>query len=196
MDGTTRRRLEGLRRRTRDGRYVEHDPVVAQHSSGALTLTVDCTGWVTAVEVGQDFREAGPTLPELVAETYGVAELRRGLAAAATGRVDEDDLAHGRAIAERRVRVTVNRYPAPARVPALPPHPDEVRTASDGRRVYEAPAPLRGSSRDGELTVHASYPMGFSRLEVDHAWLVRASASDVRYALREAFAAAYAREEW
>lgn len=196
MDGTTGRRLDGLRRRTRNGRYGEHDPVVAQHSSGALTLTVDCTGWVTAVEVAPDFREVAPPLPELVAETYGVAELRRGLLAASTRDADEDDLAHGRAIAERRVRVTVNRYPSPTRFPALPPQLDERAATPDARRDYETPAPLRGTSRDGELTVHASYPMGFSGLEVDASWLGRAPASDVRYALREAFAAAYAREEW
>ncbi|HEY1134162.1 MAG TPA: hypothetical protein VGE77_06260 [Nocardioides sp.] len=192
----TRNRLEQLRRRTRHGRYAEHETVEARHSSGALTLTVDCTGWVVDVAVVDDFRQAG-TLPDLMVETYGVAELRRGLLAAAERGFDEDEIAHGRAIAERRVRVTVNRYPMPAPAPdyAAISAPRSGGTSSH-REAYEQPRPLRGTSRDGELTVHAAFPMGFSRLEVDDEWVARATGTDVRYALREAFAAAYARGEW
>lgn len=193
MDAAVRARLDQLRRHGRRG-YAEHAPVEGSSLDGAVTLVVDASGWVDEVRVGDvtGLREPA-ALASAVNEAYQVATLRRTLEASAHDPATPEEKEAALALVEGRGAVRVR--PAP-RVPLPSPpalSPEDLAGPGIGDR---RPAPLRGTSRDRELDVVAHFPAGFSSLEADAAWLSSASADDVRYALKEAFASAYTRGEW
>lgn len=184
-------RLEVLRRMYGEGRYRTREPVWGFDDTDAVGVRVDPTGWVIDVRVSrldQEMREKG-ALRRRLAQAYGHAELMR-LAAGAqeAGGVDEAAARRGLELLEGRRRITVRR-------PARPPHltrPDDVVTPPP--RPHETVDRFRmhhGASRDGEVTVGVRLTHGLAHLQVDQEWLRITSAENLRYALKEAFAAAY-----
>jgi hypothetical protein len=184
-------RLEVLRRMYGEARYRTPEPVWGFDDTDAVGVRVDPTGWVVDVRVSRldpELREEAGLRAVLV-QAYAHAELVR-LAAGAqeAGTIDEQAARRGLELLEGRRRIAVRR-------PARPPHltrPDGVVTPPP--RALETVDRFRmhhGTSRDGEVTVGIRLTNGLAHLDVDQEWLRIASAENLRYALKEAFAAAY-----
>lgn len=194
LDVATASRLEVLRRMYGADRYRAQAPVWGFDDTDAVGVRIDPTGWVVDVRVARldpQMRETD-VLRTLLREAYSRAELMRLAAGAeiegARGAGIEADARRGLELLEGRRRITVRR-------PARPPHltrPDQV--TSPPPRSLETVDRFRmhhGVSRDGEVTVGIRLTNGFAHLDVDEEWLRITSAENLRYALKEAFAAAY-----
>lgn len=184
-------RLEVLRRMYGDGAYPATEPVWGFDDGDAVGVRIDAGGWVVDVRVARldDRMRDVDVLGAMLHRAYAHAELVRIAAGAQLrGAVDETAARRGLDLLEGRRRIEVRR---PARPPHLtrpefvtspPPRPLEIR---DRFRTHH------GASREQEVTVGIRLTNGLAELRIDAAWLRVTSADNLRYALKEAFAAAY-----
>jgi hypothetical protein len=188
---TGRRRLEHLRRSYGAARYViEHDTWGALIRQ-AVALRIDATGWVTDVRVERlddELREV-PHFVRTVKEAYASAELTRLVTnAAERGPIDPEAVRRGEDLlaGRRRVRAPAIAKPLPITRPSGPvtPRPRTLEVAGSDR-VF------RGASRDDELWVGIRRTNGLAEIHVDPAWLRTTSPQMLRFAMKEAFNAAY-----
>jgi hypothetical protein len=188
---TGRRRLDHLRKRYGADRYViEHDTWGAEIRQ-AVALRIDATGWVTDVRLirlDSELREV-PVLVQTLRAAYASAELTRLLTNAhERGPIDPAAVRRGRDLLAGRRRIvapTIAR-PLPITRPQGPITPRLRTLEVAGRdRIF------RGASRDDELWVGIRRTNGLAELHVDPAWLRTTTPQMLRFALKEAFHAAY-----
>lgn len=173
--------------------FADVEPTWGSDPTGSLELEVDATGWVTDVRVTTVAEELR-TPQGLVAalrSAVSAAQLQHLARTAAARPASAEELARGRELEEGRRRLVA---PPPYR------HP---RTSVEELRSEVGPggiAPIRpderlsrrsvGRSKEGEVTVSLGWVEGLQSVEVDADWLRGTSAEMLRWALKEAFAAA------
>lgn len=190
-DAAATSRLEVLRRMYGDELYQPTAPVWGFDDSDAVGVQIDDTGWVVDVRIARldDAMRDVDRVRGLLRQAYAHAELFRIASSAQQGGVvDENDVQRGLDLLEGRRRITVRR-------PARPPHLTRQEFVSTA-----APRPLetvdrfrvhRGVSKEGEISVGVRLTNGLAELEIDDEWLRVTTPENLRYALKEAFAAAY-----
>jgi len=189
-----RRRLERLRAAHPRISYACADETWADDPSGSVGLCVDPTSWVVDAVVG----DLPPTLRESGAFAQAVrdAYLRADLLRAAKGAALEPDAAEReRSGAEllagtRRLTPRLLDPPQPITRPTSP-----ITTLTTADVVLTRDRVYRGASRAAEIAVGIRWDCGLVDLHVDGYWLAHAAATDVRFALKEAFHAAYTEGE-
>ncbi|MDP3893835.1 hypothetical protein [Nocardioides sp.] len=190
-----RARLAVQRQVLSDDAFADVEPTWGSDPTGSLELEVDATAWVTDVRVTAVAEELRtPTgLTAALRSAISAAQLQHLARTAAALPATPEELARGRELEEGRRKLVA---PPPYR------HP---RTSVDELRAEVGPggiAPIRpderltrrsvGRSKEGEVTVVLGWVNGLQSVEVDAAWLRGASADMLRWALKEAFAAAQA----
>ena len=184
------RRLERLRAALPRISYAWQEATWADDPSGSIAVCIDPTAWVVDVAVG----DLAEPLRDESAFTQAVrdAYLRADLNRIARGRAMQPDAAESdRAGAEllAGTRTLTPRLIEPPRPIARPTSPVTTVLAADV--VLTRDRVHRGVSRDGEVEVGIRWDCGLVDLRVEPRWLIRAGSSDIRYALKEAFGAAY-----
>jgi hypothetical protein len=181
-----RARLAHLRRTSNPDLYLVESPTWGEADSGALRLMIDPTRWVVDVEVARvtERMRTPKGLREVVLAAQTNADLRRMKKNAELRDLTPEQLARGRDLIAGRRKLK----PPPFRRPPPMTRPDGV---IDRLAVEPAEPRFRGTSQEGEVTVVMVRRGGIQRLTVDADWLAGASAELLRYALKEAFQAAY-----
>ncbi|MCW2797159.1 hypothetical protein [Nocardioides sp.] len=184
-------RLAALRRLYGEEHYQATEPVWGFDDGDAVGVQIDPTGWVVDVRLArldETMREVD-VLRRLLRQAYAHAELvRLASSGERRGPINEVDAQRGLDLLRGRRRIAVRR-------PERPPHlarqdfvstpPQRSLETVDRFRVH------RGVSREGEITVGVRLTNGLAEIEIDAAWLRVTSVENLRYALKEAFAAAY-----
>lgn len=187
---TGRRRLDHLRERYGAARYViEHETWGAPIRH--VALRIDATGWVTDVRVDRiddELRDV-PALVRTMQDAYASAELTRLVTnAGERGPIDHEAVRRGADLlaGRRRIVAPTIAKPLPITRPSGPVTPRLRTLEVAGRdRVF------RGASRDDEVWVGIRRTNGLAQIHVDAAWLRVTTPQMLRFALKEAFHAAY-----
>lgn len=188
---TGRQRLDYLRKRYGDARYVVQHETWGAEIHGAIALRIDATGWVTDVRVSRlddELREV-PVMVRALKGAYASAELTRlVINAHQRGPIEQAAVRRGEDLLAGRRRIVAPTIAKPLAItrPQGPvtPRPRTLEVA--GRdRVFS------GASRDGELTVGIRRTNGLAEIDIDAAWLRTTIPQLLRFALKEAFDAAY-----
>lgn len=183
-------RLTALREARGSG-FRSEDPATGTDETGAVEITIDPTGWVTAVRLislPPELRETA-AFTEAVRSAYVNAQTARTIADL---RLEppaklEERRRRGRELLEGRRPPTVRRVRPPAPI-VRPSGPVSIGgplepPAGTARHV--------GRSREGEITVTITRGNGLVAMQVSPEWLARTDPETAHHALREAFAAAY-----
>ena len=188
---TGRRRLAHLRKRYGAARYVIEHETWGALIRRAVALRIDATGWVTDVRIARlddELREV-PTLVRTMKDAYASAELTRLVTNAhERGPLDHEAVRRGAELlaGRRRIVAPTIAKPLPITRPSGPVTPRPRTLEIAGRdRVF------RGASRDDELWVGIRRTNGLAEIHVDPAWLRTTSPQMLRFAMKEAFNAAY-----
>lgn len=187
-DPGLQQRLAYLRQRRGADRFPDDEPSTGQDPTGAISLDVDASGWVITSRVEH---LDGLRTPDAFTRAVRAAHTGASLARLAEAAEDKwrdrvptpEEEERGRAIVEGRRALTVPPRPRfrPIEIPSQPV-PDPGGAAYD--RGFRT---VRGSSRDGEVTVAASVAGGLGEITVDGDWLASTGVELAHYALREAF---------
>jgi hypothetical protein len=188
---TGRRRLDYLRKRYGADRYVIQHETWGAEIRRAITLRIDATGWVTDVKVSRlddELREV-PAMVQTLKGAYASAELTRLVTNAnERGPIDQEAVRRGEDLLAGRRRIVAPRIakPLPVTRPHRPvtPRPRTLEVAGRDRIFF-------GKSREGELTVGIRRTNGLAEIDIDAAWLRETTPQLLRFALKEAFNAAY-----
>lgn len=184
-----RKRLEYLRKNDPDHYTVEGD-TWGYDATEAVGLQIDPTAWVVDVKVTRviDEMRSLDGLEKILRDAYSSAEIVRLVNCVAYAPDLEERAARGQELLDGK------------RTLKAPPRPPEPRIAIQ-TQVFEVPLrPLEvpdrdrtfyGRSQQGEVTVGVRRGNGLVDITVDEAWLVRTDHQMLRFALKEAFAAAY-----
>jgi len=188
---TGHQRLEHLRQRYGAARYVIEHETWGAEIRDAVALRIDATGWVTDVRVTRldgELREV-LTLVATLKAAYASAELTRLVTNAnERGPLDLEAVRRGEALLAGHRRIVPPRIakPLPITRPQGPltPRPRTLEVVSCDRVFL-------GTSRGEELWVGIRRTNGLAEIQVDQAWLGTTTPQMLRFALKEAFNAAY-----
>jgi hypothetical protein len=188
---TGHQRLDYLRKRYGDARYVIQHETWGAEIRGAIAIRIDATGWVTDVRVSRlddELREAA-TLTETLKSAYASAELTRLVTNAnERGPIDQEAVRRGEDLMAGRRRIVAPKIakPLPITRPQgqVTPRPRTLEIAGRDRVFH-------GASRKDELSVGIRRTNGLAELHIDAAWLRTTTPQMLRFALKEAFNAAY-----
>jgi hypothetical protein len=188
-----RTRLDALCRLLDPDLYRVRTPTRGASRSGTIEVEVDPTGWVLDLRLAR-FDEALRDPDRL----WG--DLREALLTAELVRAGENAVLRGDGATEAelgRQLIAGERRVAPRPRPRLPRLEMPRERRDDPRRVSERPREARfdGVSRDGEIRVTVGATSGVIGFHADPDWLRSAPESEIRYALKEAFADVYEQGE-
>lgn len=184
-----RKRLEYLRKNDPSHYSVEGN-TWGYDATEAVGLQIDPTGWVVDTKVARinDEMRSPDGLEKIMRDAYSSAEIVRLVNCVAYAPDLKERAARGQELLDGKRQL---------KAPPMPPQP---RIAIQ-TQVFEVPLrPLEvpdrdrtfhGSSQQGEVTIGVRRGNGLVDLTVDEAWLVRTDHQMLRFALKEAFAAAY-----
>lgn len=187
-----RQRLQRLRHAQPDLSYSWEGDTWGADTTGEVALCVDQTSWVTDAKVASlpdDLRQPEGFV-KAVREAYAAAELLRQMQSMALDRGPRTRVSDSEPSAPVQARL-IDR-PAPIERPTGPisfSPAAEVTLVRD--RVYE------GTSRYREVTARIRWNSGCVGIDVEPEWLRSTTPEEARFALKEAFRAAYTKgEDW
>lgn len=188
---TGRQRLDHLRRRYGADRYVIEHPTWGAEIHDAVALQIDATGWVIDVQVNRldDELRKVPALVQTLRLAYASAELTRLVTNAdERGPIDREAVRRGKALLAGRRRIVAPTIAKP--VPITRPQ-GRVTARPRTLEVAGRDRSYRGTSREHELWVCIRRTNGLADIEISPGWLRMTTPPMLRFALKEAFQAAY-----
>lgn len=183
-------RLDYLRRRGGDRSFLTEAATSGGDRTGAITLEVDASGWVLSSRVASlDGIRADEAFVSAVRQAYLAAGLARLVGNAEQRRRGAPDPTpaereRGEAVLDGRRALQPPPRPHMPRweLPRTPVADTVVVPGPDaGQRLHT------GTSREGEISVHATVARGLSEIRLRPGWLADAGVEIAHYALREAF---------